>query len=235
MSAAGVRPRRQYAVTPVTVNLSGSRVDPNDLSALPARHDTRYQQQLQYEPESAKYFIYRTQMHLQSYSANKTLPRIRSESSNIERSDSDRFSSVEKVAGRFEELLPNIRSFSDVCRQGISRRGSRDNVVYHDNAKEEAEIIRQALELKRFKLHASAPLNTQLDVAVPVRYSPLSDTEEIGTENDREKYPVGSKHYTDSGQAAASVLHQQSELNARQRCMYKMLGYSFVRLLWYSG
>ena len=155
--------RHYTSVTLVTLNLSTSRVNPRFHSILPIRH----QQQLQYEPESAKCFIYRTQMHIQNCFSNNTLPDINN------RLKYERFSSVEEINDKSEELLPNLRSCNDVStRQNFSSKGSRYSVKNLE-LENEAQVIRNALQVDRLKEQTSA-LSASLE----------SETKELSGQND---------------------------------------------------
>ena len=171
----GVMSGRHYtSVTPVTLNLSTSRVNPRFHSILPIRH----QQQLQYEPESAKCFIYRTQMHIQNCFSNNTLPDIKSKSSNLNRVKYERFSSVEEINDRSEELLPNLRPCNDVStRQNFSRKGS-------------CYSVRNVSQVDRLKEPA-------------LSVSPESETEELAGYND-EKCSENSRPQTDLNKDSVS-------------------------------
>ena len=69
------RTSHHVAVTLITLDLSAPGLSFNRNSV----HKARYLHQLQYEPQSAKCFIYRTQMHMQHADStpSKTLPEIK--------------------------------------------------------------------------------------------------------------------------------------------------------------
>ena len=198
MSGGGVMPGRHYPVTPVTLNLTTSRVNPR-FHSLPIRH----QQQFKYESDSAKCFIYKTQMHLQSFSPHSTLPDIRTKSSNINRGNYDRFSSVEEIVDRSEELLPNIRSCSDEVSeiQNVSQKGLRYNVMNLE-LEDEAQVIKHGLQLDSLKGQTSG-----------LSISRGSGTEEL-TDCDEDKSCYSSKRHTDLNKdnASSRSLHTDTSI-----------------------
>ena len=173
MSGAGVMPGRHYIVTPITLNLNAARLNPRVHNVLPVRH----QQQLQYEPDSAKCFLYRTQMHLHSCPSHSTLPDIKPKTHNLEDGKYERFSSVEELtAERPEELLPHLlRTHNDSQSRQSLVRCSRYSVGSLDS-EDEAKTIRRALHVAR--LQQQTPVVGEERQTPALSNSPVSDTED---------------------------------------------------------
>ena len=131
------------------LNLNGAKVSLFNPGLLPYKngvsqlHQLQHQQQLQHEPESAKCFLYRTEMHLKQNSAK---PGHRKQPS----------STITSPVG--EDILPALRHHSGGSRGRCSRPPS-GYVVQAIDAAKEAEIIRQALVLEKLKLSHGLPPN----------------------------------------------------------------------------
>ena len=181
MSGAGVMPGRHYIVTPITLNLSAARLNTRVHNVLPVRHH----QQLQYEPDSAKCFLYRTQMHLQSHPSHGTLPDIKPKTHNLEEEQYERFSSVEELTTeRPDDLLPHLRRSHHEAqsRQSLAcrSRGSRYSVGSLDS-EDEAQAIRRALHVATRLQQQTPPVVVGSERQTPAPSNlPVSDTENDG-------------------------------------------------------
>ena len=181
MSGAGVMPGRHYIVTPITLNLSAARLNPRVHNVLPVRHH----QQLQYEPDSAKCFLYRTQMHLQSHRSHGTLPDIKPKTYNLEEAQYERFSTVEELTTeKPDDLLPHLRRTRHEAqsRQSLASRsrGSRYSVGSLDS-EDEAQTIRRALHVATRLQQQTPPVVVGSERQTPApSNSPVSDTENDG-------------------------------------------------------
>ena len=167
-------PGRHYIVTPITLNLSAARLNPRVHNVLPVRHH----QQLQYEPDSAKCFLYRTQMHLQTHPSHGTLPDIKPKTHNLEEGQYERFSTVEELTTeRPDDILPHLRRSHHEAQSRQSRRGARYSVGSLDS-EDEAQTIRRALHVATRLQQQTPPVVVGSERQTPApSNSPVSDTE----------------------------------------------------------
>ncbi len=129
----------------LNLNLNGAKISLFNPGLLPYNNGVSqiHQQQLQHEPESAKCFLYRTEMHLKQNNAK----------AGHRKQPSSTFTSP---VG--EDILPALRHHSGGSKGRCSRPPS-GYVVQAIDAAKEAEIIRQALVLEKLKLSHGVPPN----------------------------------------------------------------------------